>query len=127
MSEGEDAPEKDAEGSESEAENPGKSWLLDAAFEDARKTMEQLEQKKGELQQKLDEIREKEGVAEGAEREIEQKLKDLLRIEARFEEVLSEEERLRREESLVEDDLLKVKAELGKIKKMFDKIGKTEG
>ena len=103
-----------------------KRRFLEATFDDVRKSKAELEQRKEELQEKLDEIRDKETVAKVAEREIEAKLKDMLRVEAKFEEILSEEENLRRQEGFVKDDLLKVKRKLSKIKMLYEKINSDE-
>ncbi len=99
-----------------------KTRFLEATFEEVRKNREELSQKKEELQRRLDEIREKEKVATEEEGKIEGKLRDMLRIEAKYEEILGEEEILRRQEEFVEEDLLKVKQKLDKIKKLYESV-----
>lgn len=117
-----DAYKDDQNNSEGAGDGSVKARFLEATFEEVRKNKEDLLQKKEELQQKLGEIRGKEKIATEEEAKIEGRLRDMLRIEAKYEEILDEEEILRRQEEFVEEDLLKVKQKLDKIKKLYKSV-----
>lgn len=96
--------------------------FLEATFDEVRKSRDELEQKKNELEQRLDGIKGKLQTTEEEETKLENSLKDLMKVKARFEELLGEEENLRREEEVTEKDLQKVRQKLGKLRKLYEDL-----
>ena len=99
-----------------------KTRFLEATFDEVRKSKDELGQKEKELEEGLGAIKGKLQAAEEEETRLENSLKDLMKVKARFEELLSEEEGLRREEEVTEKDLQKVRQKLSKLRKLYEDL-----
>ena len=106
----------------SDASDGEKETLLTETINELKNQLQALSGKKTDVQQRLDDIKSKLEVTQEEEHKTEARMKDIINVEAKLEELMNEEERLLREKSSAEDDMLKIKEKFDKIKQLNRKI-----
>jgi len=105
-----------------ETNNNEKESLLTATINELKKQLESLSVKKVEVEQRLTETKNKLEVTQEAEHEAEDRMKDILKVEAELEVFINEESKLEREKSSAESELYDIKKKLSKIDELDKKI-----
>jgi len=90
--------------------------LLRDTINELKTQLSGMVKKKTEAQQKLEDIKSKLKLTRDEEHKTEERMKDILDVEAKFEELMSEENRLEREKVKAEDELNKIQKTLSDIK-----------
>lgn len=114
------------EGGEAEKDGGEKTRFLEATFGEIKVKRDELLRKKAELQAELAGIHEKLKITREQERQLVSNLKELQRIEIKFEEAINGEEILSREEEITEEELRTVQKKLGKIKRLYETLQHAE-
>jgi len=107
---------------ENETSNTEKETLLSATINELKRQLQLLRVKKVEVEQRLKETKGKLEITQEAEHQAEERMKDILKVEAKLEEFINEESRLEREKSTAESELFEIKKKLAKINELDKKI-----
>ena len=111
---------------EGETAPDDKGILLSETLNELKKQLESLNEKKKEVQQKLDGIKNRLEATQEAEHKAEERMKDIIEVEAQLEQFMNEEDKLTREKLAAESELLEYKEKLGKIDEISKKIKESE-
>ena len=107
---------------ENEATHTEKETLLTATINELKRQLQLLRVKKVEVEQRLKDTKSKLEVTQEAEHQAEERMKDILEVEAKLEEFMNEESRLEREKSTAESELFEIKKKLAKVDELDKKI-----
>jgi len=108
---------------ESESGKPEETAMfLNETINELKKQLQELSDKKNQTKLKIDDIKSKLKVTREAEHKAEERMKDILKVEAQLEELMSEETRLIREKSVAEDELSVYNKKLAKADALNKKI-----
>lgn len=99
-----------------------KETLLTETINELKKQIQELNEKKNGVQQNLNEIKSRLEVTQAEEHKTEERMKDIIKVEAKLEELMNEEERLLRQKSGAESELIEIKKKLDKIDDLNKKI-----
>jgi len=109
-----------------EVNNPERETLLTETVNELKTRLQELGSKKQEVQQRLDGIKTKLEATQEAEHKAEDRMKDILEIEAKLEELMNEEGKLQREKDTAEAELLEFKNKIAKIDQINKEIKDNE-
>jgi len=112
---------------ENEGNNTEKETLLTATINELKKQLQMLRVKKVEVEQRLKDTKSKLEATQEAEHQTEERMKDILKVEAKLEVFMNEESRLEREKSTAESELFEIKKKLAKINELDKKIEGEDG
>ena len=92
-----------------------KETVLTRTINELKRHLGVLDQKKSEVQLKLDDIKSRLEVTREEEQKTEKRMQDILKVEAKLEELMNEERRLLLEKSAAESELVDIQGKLKKI------------
>jgi len=110
-----------------EIQDSEKETLLTETLSELKTRLQELGAKKQESQQKLDSIKTQLEATQEAEHKAEDRMKDILQVEAKLEELMNEERKLLREKDAAEAELFEFKKKIDKIDRINKGIMEGEG
>ena len=105
-----------------ETDDNQKETLLVETINELKKQLQVLNENKNDVELRLKDTKSKLEATQEAEHQVEEHMKDMLKVEAKLEELITEERRLIQEKSAAESELFEIKKKLSKINELDKKI-----